>query len=205
MKKYLLILFLMTSLTGYAQLRTGLLVGGGLGFERNLSLNMNNLSIAEQNLTGTKFLNDYKFHALLGYRFRIENSKHQRWFYDIDPFVNAKAFEGVTKDYIDGEFAGSASGYDVSLSFAISSSVNYKIYKGLYGGIGLEPTFHIVSEGGMFDIPIVWKVGYNINNKIDLAVNYRLGLTNTIDSRTFEKGQVSDLNISIFIPFTVSK
>ena len=56
-----------------------------------------------------------------------------------------------------------------------------------------------------FDIPLVWKVGYNINNKIDLAINYRLGFTNVIDDRIYKKGHISDLNLSIFIPFTISK
>lgn len=71
--------------------------------------------------------------------------------------------------------------------------------------MGLEPTWSVASEGETFDIPLLWKVGYNVNNKIDFAINYRLGFTNTIDSETFRKGQVSDINISVYIPFTTSR
>ncbi len=71
---------------------------------------------------------------------------------------------------------------DANLSLALSSSVNYKIVKGLYAGLGLEPTWYVASDGKKFDIPLLWKVGYNINNKIDISVNYRLGFTNTIDT-----------------------
>lgn len=205
MKKYLLIVFFMIPFVSYAQLRTGLLFAGGLGFERNLSLKPSVLSLEDPSYNSVDFLDDYQFHVLLGYRFRIENNQYPRWFYDIDPLINAKVFKKITNYYMDDDLAGNASGHDIHLSLAVSSSVNYKIYKGFYAGAGLEPTCYVVSEGKKFDIPILLKIGYNINNKIDFAFNYRFGLTNTIDNQIFEKGQVSDLNISIFIPFTVNK
>lgn len=134
----------------------------------------------------------------LGYRFRFEDKKHTKWFYDIDPLINVKVFK--SKEVVDG---GRIEGNDANLSLALSSSANYKIVKGLYAGIGLEPTWYVASDGKKFDIPLLWKVGYNINNKIDLSVNYRFGFTNTIDTEKYNKGQVSDCNISIFIPFTL--
>ena len=200
MKKYLLFLFLLVAMSSYAQLRTGLLVGAGVGFDRNVTPNMKNSSIMEQVAKGAKFCEEYKFNLQLGYRFRIEDKKHIKWFYDIDPLVNVKVFK--SKDIVEG---GRVEANDANLSLALSSSVNYKIVKGLYAGIGLEPTWYVASDGKKFDIPILWKVGYNINNKIDLSVNYRLGFTNTIDTEKFRKGQVSDCNISVFIPFTLSK
>lgn len=198
MKKYLLILFLLVTMSGYAQLRTGLLVGAGMGFDRNVTPNMKNSSIMEQVTKGAKFYEDYKLNLQLGYRFRFEDKKHTKWFYDIDPLINVKVFK--SKEIVDG---GRIEGNDANLSLALSSSANYKIVKGLYAGIGLEPTWYVASDGKAFDIPLLWKVGYNINNKIDLSVNYRFGFTNTIDTEKYNKGQVSDCNISIFIPFTL--
>lgn len=198
MKKYLLFLFLLVTMSGYAQLRTGLLLGAGMGFDRNVTPNMKNSSIIEQVAKGAKFYEDYKFNLQLGYRFRFEDKKHTKWFYDIDPLINVKVFK--SKEVVDG---GRIEGNDANLSLALSSSANYKIVKGLYAGIGLEPTWYVASDGKKFDIPLLWKVGYNINNKIDLSVNYRFGFTNTIDTEKYNKGQVSDCNISIFIPFTL--
>lgn len=198
MKKHLLFLFLLVTMSGYAQLRTGLLVGAGMGFDRNVTPNMKNSSIMEQVAKGAKFYEDYKFNLQLGYRFRFEDKKHTKWFYDIDPLINVKVFK--SKEVVDG---GRVEGNDANLSLALSSSVNYKIVKGLYAGVGLEPTWYVASDGKKFDVPLLWKVGYNINNKIDLSVNYRLGFTNTIDTEKYNKGQVSDCNISIFIPFTL--
>lgn len=201
MKKHLLFLFLLVAMSSHAQLRTGLLVGGGLGFDRNVAPNMKNPDIIEKVAKGTKLFEDYKFNLQLGYRFRIEDKKHTRWFYDIDPLVNAKVFR--SKDVRSDE--GRVEANDVNLSLALSSSVNYKIVKGLYAGLGLEPTWYVASDGKKFDIPLLWKVGYNINNKIDISVNYRLGFTNTIDTEKFRRGQISDCNISVFIPFTLCK
>lgn len=200
MKKHLLFLFLLVAMSSNAQLRTGLLVGAGLGFDRNVAPNMNNPYVLEKIAKGTKLFEDYKFNLQLGYRFRFEDKKHTKWFYDIGPIINTKIFK--SKDVMEG---GRVEANDLNLSLALSSSVNYKIVKGLYVGIGLEPTWYVVSDGKKFDIPILWKVGYNINNKIDLSVNYRFGFTNTIDIEKFRKGQVSDCNISVFIPFTLSK
>ena len=80
MKKHLLFLFLLVAMSSHAQLRTGLLVGGGLGFDRNVAPNMKNPDIIEKVAKGTKLFEDYKFNLQLGYRFRIEDKKHTRWF-----------------------------------------------------------------------------------------------------------------------------
>ena len=60
MKKHLLFLFLLVAMSSHAQLRTGLLVGGGLGFDRNVAPNMKNPDIIEKVAKGTKLFEDYK-------------------------------------------------------------------------------------------------------------------------------------------------
>ena len=125
----------------------------------------------------------------------------------MDLILDAKVFKNTKSYYVDNELACRIIGHDANLALSLSPSVNYRLVKGLYVGMGIEPTWYMVptNDGKKFDIPLVWKVGYNINNKIDLAINYRLGFTNVIDDRIYKKGHISDLNLSIFIPFTISK
>lgn len=203
MKKCISLLFLLISLNASAQLRTGLLVGGGLGFERNVS---SYVLDEEETQSLVRYSSDYQFDFQLGYRFRFESQKNKRLFYDVDILLNAKVFKDVKHYYsAKGEDTGSVTGHDVNGALALSPSINYTLIKGLYAGMGVEPTFYLASEGKKFDIPLVWKVGYNINNKIDFAINYRLGFSNSMNSQYYKKGQVSDLNISVFVPFTLSK
>lgn len=142
MKKYLLFLFLLVVMSGHAQLRTGLLIGTGLEFDKNVAPNMKNPSIIGEVAKGGTFYEDYKCNLQLGYRFRFENRKHSKWFYDIDPLINVKLFK--SKEVVEG---GRIEGNDANLSLALSSSVNYKIVKGLYAGMGLEPNWYMAFEG----------------------------------------------------------
>lgn len=188
-------------------LRTGLLVGGGLGFEHNLTPNSGRPDIWQEGDYKIDYKDKYQFGASLGYRFRIEHGKNDRLFYDMDLILDAKVFKNTKSYYVDNELASRIIGHDANLALSLSPSVNYRLVKGLYVGMGIEPTWYMVptNDGKKFDIPLVWKVGYNINNKIDLAINYRLGFTNVIDDRIYKKGHISDLNLSIFILFTISK
>lgn len=78
MKKYLLFLFLLVMMSGHAQLRTGLLIGTGLGFDRNVAPNMKNPSVIGEVAKGGMFYEDYKCNLQLGYRFRFESRKHAK-------------------------------------------------------------------------------------------------------------------------------
>lgn len=56
-------------------LRTGLLVGGGLGFEHNLTPNSGRPDIWQEGDYKIGYKDKYQFGASLGYRFRIEHGK----------------------------------------------------------------------------------------------------------------------------------
>lgn len=56
-------------------LRTGLLVGGGLGFEHNLTPNSGHSDIWQEGDYKIGYKDKYQFGASLGYRFRIEHGK----------------------------------------------------------------------------------------------------------------------------------
>lgn len=194
----MLICFLTVSFHSFAQLRTGLLVGGGMGFE-NTSINKH----AEEYSSGVRFDDDHVCDFLVGYRFRFENKIHSKLFFDIDPLLKLQVFQDRT--YYSGTSTHvfvAVEAKDINFQLAASLSANYKIVCGLYAGLGLEPTWNIVTEGKHFDAPVLGRIGYNINNKIDFAVTYRQGFTNTVNTSRYSKGRTSDLWLSIFIPFT---
>lgn len=200
-KKLLIICFLIVSIHSYSQLRTGILVGGGIGLEQNLSVNKNNTEF----LKGVQFKDTYLYNVLLGYRFRFENQSHKNLFFDIDPLLKLQTFKssdfepGNTNDYT----SVTKEAHYLNFQLAVSASANYKIFKELYVGLGIEPTWNIVTDGKPFDIPILGKIGYNFNNKVDISLTYRQGFTNTINDSKYSKGRTSDIYLSIFIPFTV--
>lgn len=186
-------------------LRTGLLAGGSLGLINNLEPRSN---VFHENGQPVQYAYDYQYGVSLGYRFRIENERNDQLFYDLDAWLNGKVFEWEIL-YLE-EYNGyrvKAISHDASLALAVSPSVNYKLIQDLYVGFGVEPTWYMVptTDGKKFDIPCVWKLGYDINQKIDIALTYRLGFTNVIDDKFFKKGNISDISLSIFIPFTVNK
>lgn len=203
----LILTFLFILPANAQKLQTGLLVGGGLGFEHNLTPDLSHSDIWQEKEYMLEYKYEYQFGASLGYRFRIENGKNNRLFYDIDLLLDAKVFKNTKSYYLDHEIASRVTAHDANLAFSLSPSVNYKLIKGLYAGIGIEPTWYMIptTDGKKFDIPLIWKVGYNINNRIDFAINYRLGFINVVDDRIYKKGHISDLNLSIFIPFTLRK
>ena len=171
-------------------LRTGLLAGGSLGLINNLEPRSN---IFHEDGQAVQYAYDYQYGVSLGYRFRIENERNDRLFYDLDAWLNGKVFESETL-YL-GDYNGyrvKAISHDASLALAISPSVNYKLIQDLYVGFGVEPTWYMVptTDGKKFDIPCVWKLGYDINQKIDIALTYRLGFTNVIDDKFFRKGNI---------------
>jgi len=206
MRKRNILLFLLVltfvSVETFAQVKTGLLIGGGLGFEQGLKINKNYPPILKK---GAYIDDNYQYDGLLGYRIRFENKEHQSLFFDVDPLVNLKVYESkdyYPKDEIPYGPPSWIKSHNVNFSFAISSSINYKIISGLYIGAGIEPTWNIITDGKTFDAPILGRIGFNANNKIDFALTYRQGLTNSLNDNRYTKGRVSDINISVFIPFT---
>lgn len=200
MKKLLLLLSIIVAIPAFSQNSNGLLLGGGIGFE-SLSMNVNNSDY----LKGKRFYSTYQYNLSLGYRFRIESFNCNKLFFDIDPLLrlqtlnNETFFPGSNTDYT----TVTATAHDINFQLAVSPSANYKLFNGLYVGLGIEPTWNIITNGKHFDIPVFARIGYDINHKIEFAVTYRQGFMNTIDKNVFDKGRTSDLNISVFIPFHI--
>ena len=102
-------------------LRTGLLAGGSLGLINNLEPRSN---IFHEDGQAVQYAYDYQYGVSLGYRFRIENERNDRLFYDLDAWLNGKVFEWETL-YLE-EYNGyrvKAISHDASLALAVSPSV----------------------------------------------------------------------------------
>lgn len=205
MKKilFLLLLCMMAGTAGaQRKVSSGLLVGGGVGFARNAD---DWYGLSDFFYTWSVYGKmEYKGNTALGYRVRIEPERSSHFFFDMDFWLNAKFYKDIDVFYEWEERTNpivTVEANDARLSFAFSPSVNYRITERLYAGLGLEPTVYF-SKYRLWDIPIVWKVGYNFG-RVDVALNYRLGLAHTLDKHTLFRGEVSDLNLSVFIPFHV--
>lgn len=201
MKKIILLLLLVVSTNCMAQLETGLLISGGFGSVANTSLQLNNPSVVQVLKDNGRYSLDNHINAAIGYRFRLHNPRHNAFFYDFDILAGLKTMKFRT--YYDGESAlVSTSASDLFCPVSISASFNYKIVKGLYAGVGIAPTAIFASKT-MFDIPAIARVGYNINNKIEFAVNYQYSMLNAFKTSEYDGGRFSEWNISVYIPFTL--
>ena len=189
-------------LSGMAQVRHGLLFGAGIGFE-NLKMDTKSADY----LNGIRWNDEYDYNLHLGYRFRFEEAEKGKWFFDVDPLMRLQKLKSYTfypeeKDKLYSEMSVETN--DLNFQIALSVSANYKVFKELYVGAGIEPMANIVTNGKHFDIPVVGKIGYNIGNKIDIALVYRQGFLNTVGKDIYKRGRLSDLGVSIFVPFRVN-
>lgn len=188
-------MFISMSVCSYAQTQSGILFGGGLGFE-NRTMNKGN----SEYLKGTRFKDTYDYSGFLGYRFRFENAANKSLFFDIDPLMKLQVFKSIDYPQSASIFKEIDS-HNINYALAISSSINYLISGGLYIGVGIEPTWNIVTDGKHFDAPVLGRIGYNCHGKVDFALTYKQGFTNVINTDRYTKGRISDLSLSVFIPF----
>ena len=194
----LLFCLLSVSVNLHSQNKSGIIVGSGIGFE-SYSTNTNSKDFK----IGIKNKISYNYDVQLGYRFRFEagNAPTSKIFFDVDPLLKLQAFK-TTKEYPTGKGgynSPSVEAPDINFQFAISPSANYRITNRLFAGVGVEPTWNIVTNGKHFDIPAFCRVGYSFK-RVELALTYRQGFLNVLDKDAFDKGRASDLNISLFIP-----
>lgn len=214
MKKIISLIAILSSVltTGaYSQNKSGLLFGAGVGFE-STALDPNSKYIAHKIYS---YFN-YKYNGYLGYRFRFETKDQGKLFFDIDPMLKLQVINIEDLSYFSAKdnqtipyssnpylFFNVAEKNTVNLQFSVASSLNYKLTDKLYAGIGVEPTWNIVTEQGKrFDVSAIGRVGYDFK-VLELALTYRHGFINVMDKYRFDKARTSDLNISVFIPLRI--
>jgi hypothetical protein len=91
--------------------------------------------------------------------------------------------------------------------FAINPTYNYKVYKNLYLGAGIEPTLYFTGEDKnkwKYDISPTLRIGYDFKY-LNIAVGYKAGVLDAVKSNYryyyLEAGNLNDLQIQLFIPF----
>jgi len=217
-KKIILALFLCcasTQLFAQLEFRSGLTLSGGISHLWNKNLDANSLRVNSIiDIYGDR---DVKFtsysgpNAALGYKFRLEQ-KSKRFFYDIDYFLGFKKhIEGYS--YTENDFpqygpfvVHRKDSKHLFFYTSLNPSVNYRINKYLYAGVGLEPTlFFGFHEGGfatdMLDMSFTSKIGVNLKY-VELAIGYKVGLFNAAKRPEYFKSfNANDLQLQLYIPF----
>lgn len=162
------------------------------------------------------FNDTFDYTLYLGYRFRWGLQRNERIFFDTDVTFRYNKLGAHRYEYSEdkpGELTPFWTLRNGHAQFALPLSVNYRLVKGLYAGVGVEPVLDIstYSPGDMpifccqFDLPVHVKVGYTISKRVDIALVYRYGFFNTINDakehKAYLDGNLSDLSLSIFVPF----
>lgn len=200
--KIMMLFSLLTISTCFSQNQSGIIFGGGLGFE-TIAQNSQHKDMKN----GELFDSSYNYNFQLGYRFRFGDFPNAKLFFDIDPLIKLQTLKNKTFYLNTNEEYASVmvESHDINFQLAVSPTINYKLFKTLYIGIGIEPTWNIVTEGKAFDFPVVGRIGYSFKGKVELALTYRQGLVNTVNKNLYKKGLLSDLNIGFFIPLHTKK
>ena len=221
MKKKIIaiLLFLFSVLYGYSQVKSGIVFGGGKGSISNVVFPYESFIDMNGNvIENLQWFYKYKFDVTIGYKFRIE-PQHKPFFYDIDINLGLKRFntgytsplvpyipEGVTNDD-EMEYLIGADGHfgHTYYSFSMNPSWNYRLFRGLYAGAGIEPTLYhkdgaTSGEKWKCDLPLTAKVGYDLKF-IDFSINYKYGLFDTMEHEYLGPAKFRNWQLSVFIPF----
>ncbi|NDV57708.1 hypothetical protein [Bacteroides sp. 519] len=180
------------------KLESGLLIGGG---KSNPSTSLYpDFAV---------FYNDYavknKFHFSLGYRFRLK-PVNSRFFYDLDLNVGIRSFNHEYSEKNESAQWQFYSGSDQTYAHAaLALAANYKIYKGLSVGAGVEPRYYFYQSGDKLvnpaiDIPIVTKLAYNFRF-IEVGLAYKPTVFKSLKVGGVKSLRFNDWEISLYIPF----
>jgi len=212
-KTSIILLFLFSSLYGYGQFKSGFILSGGKGSISNVVF-IDPYADLEKTVNIEQQYCKYKFDATLGYKFRIA-PQNKPVFYDIDLYVGLRRFNtGFTAN---GEiFPSNGDSYELVneewhkqhdyLSFSLNPSWNYRLVKGLYAGVGIEPTMYryrssmYMYKRWKFDLPLTAKIGYYLKF-IDFSVSYKHGFFDTMNHNVLEPAKFRNWQLSVFIPF----
>lgn len=209
MKKFLL-LFLLISTTLFAQkVEHGVLAGATLGFP----LQDKNDSPVPPPSDFFLYQNNLYGGGMVGYRFRFMPA--QKSFLDLDLTAGFQSMSASKyKPNADGSDPNDGYAHfekedfnDFLLPVAVTASWNYRFTNKFHAGLGVAPTLYVQPHTA-FDLSVMAKVGYRVNNRIELGLSYQYGCLNVMKQFNPEKskgrkGHLSDLMVSIYIPFSI--
>jgi hypothetical protein len=193
-----------TGAAGQVELRHGLLLGGGRGSVCGIGYSDN----GDEYTAFDRGITDYQYNALLGYKLRFRGRENPL-FFDTDIQVGLQKaeysiFYKKTEATPDGAFISFPTGNFFFCNLSVGLSVNYNLYKGLFVGAGVDPTYRLYQLGDIsenrFDVPVIGKIGYNMKY-VELALVYKKGIMNSLKTDHFERGKLNDWQLQLFIPF----
>lgn len=141
----------------------------------------------------------------LGYQFNFRLS--ERFF--VDASVLGKVVQGEIKSF---NMVGNQIKFWTDKGWiwgaALNGTINYRIYSGLYTGIGVEPTYYLKtnklrenSNKQLLDFPLVFAIGYEFRNGMKLSASYKHGFKSLYEnSYTNNSKSNREIGISLFIP-----
>ena len=207
MKRHLLFLLLLVSISVSAQVEHGVLVGGGVGFS------MHDNEQLDWDASDLKYNHKLKINGMIGYRFRF--LPERTFFYDLDVtvgFQNMNSHKYSPFFAADGNNGYSQNGDDKSFNefimpVSVAGSWNIRFSKNCYFGLGVAPTLYARPQA-VFDLPVLAKLGCRAGRHCELSLSYQYGCLNTLKhfnngpayGRT---GRLSDFMFSVYIPFTI--
>lgn len=197
-RKLLLLLFLLASFPMWAQVikNSGIIINAGKS-----ELFSNPPHSIEGVLPPVDMSNSYlkgKFALEFGYRFRLQPEK-SRFFYDIDLLGGyTRSDYAINFRSLNNTQFGGSTGINDLLSFSVSGSVNFNIYKGLNVGLGVQPTAYIW-DTRFFDVPVFAKVSYDLKY-VELAFLYKCGLAKEYKVSPFKSSRLSQWQFSMYVP-----
>ncbi|MDR1403897.1 MAG: hypothetical protein LBJ60_09415 [Tannerellaceae bacterium] len=196
-KNFVLMLtaFCALSLSSHSQIKSGLVVGAGLG---NIRANINTATLKNTNF---REING-RSNVSVGYRFRFLSLTDSPLFFDLDANAGLKFWHSAyRRSYREPAiYEASSKYYFVSLN----GMAAYPLYKGLHIGAGVEPTYYFRQEGesskNAFDIPLVGRIAYDFK-LFEVGLSYKHGLMNVIKTDRISSGKFRDWRLSVWIPF----
>jgi hypothetical protein len=200
MKKTILsAMFLMTGIACFAQ-KSGIIFGvtdGHLGKHTGYQW------IGEGVSPETKWTPGIGFN--LGYQFNFRLSDR----FSLDASVLGKAVQGQINSLdIDGDKVKPWTDKGWIWGASLNGTINYRIYSGLYAGLGIEPTYYLKtdklkgnSNKQVIDFPLVFALGYEFNNGMKLSASYKHGFKSLYENYyTNNPKSNRELGVSLFIP-----
>ncbi|MDR2956338.1 MAG: hypothetical protein LBV43_14795 [Prevotella sp.] len=91
-------------------------------------------------------------------------------------------------------------------SIALNGVFNYRIWKGVKAGLGIEPTYYWKTgywtnqKKTVFDVPLVAKVGYDFK-VMEISLSYKHGINPIVEGVGYTyKAKSRDIQLSVFMP-----
>jgi hypothetical protein len=91
-------------------------------------------------------------------------------------------------------------------SAALNGVFNYRIWKGIKTGLGIEPTYYWKTgywtnlKKTAFDVPLVVKAGYDFK-VMEISLSYKHGISPIVEGVGYtNKARSRDIQLSVFVP-----